>query len=294
VGATGFEPVTPSVSGHARPFARPLAALPGTTSALLRRVPEPGPAVRREAAYGIAADKLLTGRRAPARPTQAPSGPVGLRSAPDPSSNLCSICWFSGDLARVGLGQPARSSAGAVRAAARRRPGHRPQAGRQGRALPPRRRHQDLEPDTAGAPAPSRGVQPAARRLPRPSTNAAVALEATYRPDQADQHFREPQWLTPTSRNATGSPASKPRERGGGRPATLGVMARSQGSTLGSVRVVMRGLPVCGSPCSTRWMWPVPRGRSYRRTDADLDIGWIYGTICSICPRSLRKRRAGS
>jgi hypothetical protein len=60
VGATGFEPVTSSVSGHARPFARSVAALHGTTSALLRRVTEPGAAVRREAAYGIAADKLLT------------------------------------------------------------------------------------------------------------------------------------------------------------------------------------------------------------------------------------------
>jgi hypothetical protein len=63
VGATGFEPVTSSVSGHARPFARSVAALHGTTSALLRRVTEPGTAVRREAAYGIAADKLLTGGR---------------------------------------------------------------------------------------------------------------------------------------------------------------------------------------------------------------------------------------
>jgi hypothetical protein len=60
VGATGFEPVTPSVSGHARPFARSAAALHGTTSALLTRVTESGTAVRCEAAYGIAADKLLT------------------------------------------------------------------------------------------------------------------------------------------------------------------------------------------------------------------------------------------
>jgi hypothetical protein len=60
VGATGFEPVTPSVSGHAHPFARSVAALHGTTSALLTRVTEPGVALRREAAHGIAADKLLT------------------------------------------------------------------------------------------------------------------------------------------------------------------------------------------------------------------------------------------
>jgi hypothetical protein len=65
VGATGFEPVTPSVSGHARPFARSVAALHGTTSALLTRVTQPGGAVRREAAYGIAADKLLTARHEP-------------------------------------------------------------------------------------------------------------------------------------------------------------------------------------------------------------------------------------
>jgi hypothetical protein len=63
VGATGFEPVTPSVSGHARPFARSVAALLGIASALLRRAAEPGTAVRREAAYGIAADKLLTACR---------------------------------------------------------------------------------------------------------------------------------------------------------------------------------------------------------------------------------------
>jgi len=70
--------------------------------------------------------------------------------------------------------------------AARRRPGHRPQVGCQGRALPPRRRHQDLEPDAAGAPAPARGVRPAARRLPRPSTNAAGAPAAKHGPDRDD------------------------------------------------------------------------------------------------------------
>ena len=46
VGATGFEPVTSSVSGHARPFARPVAALQDTTSALFRTGTEPGTAVR--------------------------------------------------------------------------------------------------------------------------------------------------------------------------------------------------------------------------------------------------------
>jgi hypothetical protein len=63
VGATGFEPVTSSVSGHARPFTRSLDALHGTTSPLLTRITEPGTTVRREAAHGIAADKLLTAGR---------------------------------------------------------------------------------------------------------------------------------------------------------------------------------------------------------------------------------------
>src|SRR5215207_1159652 len=62
-----------------------------------------------------------------------------------------------------------------MHAAARRRPRHRPQTGRRGRAL------QDLEPSAAGTPTPARGVQPAARRLPRPSTNAAVAAWPTSR-----------------------------------------------------------------------------------------------------------------
>jgi hypothetical protein len=75
--------------------------------------------------------------------------PVGLRSVPDPLSNLCSVPWFGGDLARPGLGPADRGAAGAVRGAARRRPGHHPRGGRQRRALPPRRRHQALEPDAA-------------------------------------------------------------------------------------------------------------------------------------------------
>ena len=60
VGATGFEPVTSSVSGHAWPFTGSVAASPGTMPALLRRDIEPGIAGRREAAQGIAADNLLT------------------------------------------------------------------------------------------------------------------------------------------------------------------------------------------------------------------------------------------
>jgi len=64
-----------------------------------------------------------------------------------------------------------RGAAGAVRGAARRRPGHHLWGGRQRRALPPCRRHQHLEPHAAGAPAPARGVPPAPRRLPRPPTD---------------------------------------------------------------------------------------------------------------------------
>jgi len=48
---------------------------------------------------------------APARPTQAVSGPVGLRSVPDPLSNLCSIRSSGGDLARPGLGPADRGAA---------------------------------------------------------------------------------------------------------------------------------------------------------------------------------------
>jgi hypothetical protein len=63
VGAGGVEPPSSSVSGHARPFVRSVVAPHGTASALFRRVTEPGTAVRREAPYGVAADKLLTAGR---------------------------------------------------------------------------------------------------------------------------------------------------------------------------------------------------------------------------------------
>jgi hypothetical protein len=190
---------------HPHPFTQLFAALLGTTSALLNDGGEQCAVVGREAACGIAADKLLTGRRdlrrlpgsAELPPSAAHPGPAGLRSAPDPISNLCSIRWFGGDLARLGLGPANRGPAGAMRAAARRRPRHRPRTGRQGRALLPRRRHQDLEPDAAGAAAAPRGVRPAPRRLPRPSTNAAVALAGLAR-------------LTGTSRNRSG-PHQHPR-----------------------------------------------------------------------------------
>jgi hypothetical protein len=45
---------------HPHPFTQPYAAMPGTTSALLKGVPGQGAVVRREAACGIAADNLLT------------------------------------------------------------------------------------------------------------------------------------------------------------------------------------------------------------------------------------------
>ena len=86
MGATGFEPVTSSVSGHARPFTRSIAALHGTTSALLRRVTEPGTAVRCEAAHGIAADKLLTGAA-----SCVASGRTSVRAG-DPMADRCSFC----------------------------------------------------------------------------------------------------------------------------------------------------------------------------------------------------------
>jgi hypothetical protein len=50
------------------------------------------------------------------------------------------------------------------------------------RALPPRRRRQDLEPDAAGTPASTRGVRPAARRVPRPSTDAQEHLQSAIGP----------------------------------------------------------------------------------------------------------------
>jgi len=58
----GFEPLTPCMPCHPHPVTRPSAALLRTASALLREVAEQGAMVRREAARGIAADNLLTGR----------------------------------------------------------------------------------------------------------------------------------------------------------------------------------------------------------------------------------------
>jgi hypothetical protein len=67
-----------------------------------------------------------------------------------------------GNSARPGAGPADRGAAGAVRRAARHRPGRRPRAGGRRRAVRPRRRHQDLESDAVEAAAPAPGVQPAA------------------------------------------------------------------------------------------------------------------------------------
>ena len=73
--------------------------------------------------------------------THPPTVPSGSR-ATTRTRNWWRCSWLGGSGAATG----------AVRGAARRRPAHRPQAGRQGRALPPRRQHQDLEPHAARAP----------------------------------------------------------------------------------------------------------------------------------------------
>jgi hypothetical protein len=59
----GFEPLTPCMPCHPHHVTRPSVALSGTTSALLRALAGQGAVVRREAACGIAADNLLTGRK---------------------------------------------------------------------------------------------------------------------------------------------------------------------------------------------------------------------------------------
>jgi hypothetical protein len=58
----GFEPLTPCMPCHPHPFTQPSAAMLGTASALLREAAGQGAVVRREAACGIVADNLLTGR----------------------------------------------------------------------------------------------------------------------------------------------------------------------------------------------------------------------------------------
>jgi hypothetical protein len=113
-------------------------------------------------------------------PPAAP--PVAVSSIPDSRPNRSSIAYLGGDLARPGLGPADRGTTAAVRGAARRQLGYHSGGGRQRRALHLRRRHQGLEPDAAGAPAPARAVPPPARRLPRPPTKAAVAPTAKHRP----------------------------------------------------------------------------------------------------------------
>ena len=53
----------PGMPCHPRPFTRPFATLLGTVLALLRELAGQGAVLRREAAYGIAADNLLTDSR---------------------------------------------------------------------------------------------------------------------------------------------------------------------------------------------------------------------------------------
>jgi hypothetical protein len=146
----GFEPLASSVRETIRSSAdlgersESVADLGGGPTATIRSCP------------------WLSGLLRPKCGPQVVSCPVGLRSVADSLSNLCSIPWFGGYLARPGAGPADRGAAGAVRGAARRRPGQ-PQRGRgQGRALPPRRRHQDLEPHAAGTPAAATGVWAAA------------------------------------------------------------------------------------------------------------------------------------
>src|SRR5512133_3663537 len=100
------------------------------------------------------------------------NGLVGLSSVLESLSNLCSILWVGGDLARPGPGPADRGAAGTMRRATWRRSGHRPQAGHPGRALHPRGRHEGLEPHAAGAPAPARSLRAPPGRLPRPSTHS--------------------------------------------------------------------------------------------------------------------------
>jgi hypothetical protein len=100
-------------------------------------------------------------------------------------SNTCSLACGGGDLARPGSGPADRGAAGAVRGAARRRPGHRRRGGRQRRAICPRGRHQGLEPDAAGAATMAGAVRAAARRLPRPSTASGRRWVGTARPGVA-------------------------------------------------------------------------------------------------------------
>jgi hypothetical protein len=60
----GFEPLTPCMPCHPHHLTQPSAALLGTATALVNGAAAHGVVVRREAACGIAADKLLTAPRA--------------------------------------------------------------------------------------------------------------------------------------------------------------------------------------------------------------------------------------
>jgi hypothetical protein len=218
VGATGFEPVTPSVSDPTslhRPVHRRSRDRQGSSeSRRWTKVPPPDrshdPSRFYEGRVDPYSGRLLPICCPPPRLTFvsatcsgrlcAPAArPVAVGSIPDYYSNISSIACLGGDLA--GPGPADRSAAAAVRGAARRRPDHHPRSGRQRRTLHLRRQHQDLEPDAAGAPAPARAVRPPARRLPRPPTKAPVAPTAKHWPNRDDGHLQEPRWRRPTSKD---------------------------------------------------------------------------------------------
>jgi hypothetical protein len=85
------------------------------------------------------------------------------------SRTFVRLLCCGGEPARPRAGPADRGTAGAVRGTAWRRPGNRPRAGRQRRAVRPRGRHQDLEPDAAGAATAAQPVRATAWRLHRPA-----------------------------------------------------------------------------------------------------------------------------
>jgi hypothetical protein len=103
-------------------------------------------------------------------PPMRPAVIRAVGSIPDPTSNECSVICLGGDLARPGPGPADRGAAGAVRGAARRRPGHRPRGSGQRRALRPVGRPAGLVAIAARAEVAAGGVRQAAGRLHRPST----------------------------------------------------------------------------------------------------------------------------
>src|SRR5215207_10166198 len=75
----GFEPLTPCMPCHPHHSTQPAAALLSTASVVPGEVAGQGAAVRREVACGMAADNLLTGRKASAGTSISRSRPVVVR-----------------------------------------------------------------------------------------------------------------------------------------------------------------------------------------------------------------------